>query len=124
MKVLIETITKNKGYKNVNDIKTELESKKIEVLTLGNGTKVIDQYPSKNNIIYEDSLIILKTNGFDNKMIDLTGYSYKEVINILKFMNVEYTLEGNGYVYEQSIPAGETIEDTIVIKLKNKYENG
>lgn len=110
--------------KNVNDIKTELESKKIEVLTLGNGTKVIDQYPSKNNIIYEDSLIILKTNGFDNKMIDLTGYSYKEVINILKFMNVEYTLEGNGYVYEQSIPAGETIEDTIVIKLKNKYENG
>ena len=110
--------------KNVNDIKTELESKKIEVLTLGNGTKVIDQYPSKNNIIYEDSLIILKTNGFDNKMIDLTGYSYKEVINILKFMNVEYTLEGNGYVYEQSIPAGETIDDTIVIKLKNKYENG
>ena len=39
-------------------------------------------------------------------------------------MNVEYTLEGNGYVYEQSIPAGETIDDTIVIKLNNKYENG
>ena len=128
----IESIDKEKNSyviesyynKNVNDIKTELESKKIEVLTLGNGTKVIDQYPSKNNIIYEDSLIILKTNGFDNKMIDLTGYSYKEVINILKFMNVEYTLEGNGYVYEQSIPAGETIDDTIVIKLNNKYENG
>ena len=54
-------------------------------------------------------------------MINLSGYSYKEADNILRLMGVSYMLEGNGYVYEQSIPEGETITDTVTIKLKNKY---
>ena len=66
-------------------------------------------------------MVILKTNNYDKRMIDLDGYSYKEVDNILRLMGVSYILEGNGYVYEQSIPVGEVINDTITIKLKNKY---
>lgn len=54
-------------------------------------------------------------------MIDLTGYSYKEANNILKMMDVSFILEGNGYVYEQSVPVGEDITDTVTIKLKDKY---
>ena len=107
--------------KNVSDIKTYLENKNIKVLVIGDGTKVINQYPSINNIIYEDDLVVLKTNNYDNKMINLNGYSYKEADNILRLMGVSYMLEGNGYVYEQSIPEGETITDTVTIKLKNKY---
>ena len=57
----------------------------------------------------------------NNKMINLIGYSYKEVINILKMLDINYTIEGNGYVYEQSILEGEDISDTITIKLKDKY---
>ena len=121
-------IAKKKSYtvepfynKNVSDIKTYLENKNIKVLVIGDGTKVINQYPGINNIIYEDDLVVLKTNNYDNKMINLNGYSYKEADNILRLMGVSYMLEGNGYVYEQSIPEGETITDTVTIKLKNKY---
>ena len=69
-------------------------------------------------------MVILKTNNFDNKkMIDLTGYSYKEVINILKLMGINYSIEGSGYVYEQSISVDDVIndDDTLVIKLKDKW---
>lgn len=107
--------------RNIGAIKQELENKNIRVLVIGNGEKIIGQYPNINNIIYEDDLVILKTNGFDNKMIDLTGYSRKEVINILNLMDVSYELEGNGYVYEQSIISGEDISDKIIIKLKDRY---
>ena len=107
--------------RNIGTIKQELENKNIRVLVIGNGEKIIGQYPNINNIIYEDDLVILKTNGFDNKMIDLTGYSRKEVINILNLMDVSYELEGNGYVYEQSIISGEDISDKIIIKLKDRY---
>lgn len=107
--------------KNVNDIKSYLENKKIKVLVLGEGTKVVNQYPSIGNMLYEDDLIILKTNNFDKKMIDLNGYSYKEVLNILKLMDAKYDLQGSGYVYEQSISPGEDITDTAIIKLKEKY---
>ena len=107
--------------KKVNEVKTLLESKNIKVLVIGDGTEIINQYPSVNSTIYEDDLVILKTNNYDKRMIDLDGYSYKEVDNILRLMGVSYILEGNGYVYEQSIPVGEVINDTITIKLKNKY---
>ena len=107
--------------KKVNEVKTLLESKNIKVLVIGDGTEIINQYPSVNSTIYEDDLVVLKTNNYDKRMIDLDGYSYKEVDNILRLMGVSYILEGNGYVYEQSIPVGEVINDTITIKLKNKY---
>lgn len=108
--------------KNVTSIKKELEDKNIKVLVIGNGNKIVGQYPNINSTIYEGDLVILKTDNFDNKMLNLNGYSYKEVINILKLMNVKYTLEGNGYVYEQSIGEGENITDTLTIKLKDKYK--
>lgn len=107
--------------KNVEKIKRELKDKNVEVLILGSGNKVIEQYPSINSTINEDDLVILKTNSLDNKMINLIDYSQKEAINILNLLNVEYEIEGNGYVYEQSIQVGEEITDKIIVKLKNKY---
>lgn len=106
---------------NVNETKNYLENKGLKVLIIGDGNKIIDEYPSVNSIIYEDDLVILKTNGNTKKMIDLTSYSYKEVNNILKMMDVSFILEGTGYVYEQSISPGEDITDTVTIKLKDKY---
>lgn len=107
--------------KNVDIVKKELEEKNIKVLIIGNGNKIIKQYPNVNSIIYEEDTIMLKTNNFDNKMIDLTGYSKKEAINILELLGIEYTIEGTGYVYEQSIMPGMDISEKINIKLKNKY---
>ena len=107
--------------KNVLDIKGKLESKNIKVVVLGDGSKIVDQYPSKNSIIYEDDLVILKTNHLDNVMPNLIGYSYKEANNILRMINIIYELEGKGYVYEQSIPPGEVINDKVIIRLGEKY---
>lgn len=113
-----------KSYLNrkVSSTVSDLQSNGIRTLVLGNGDKVIDQYPNNNSKLYEGDLIILKSNNFDNtKMIDLYGYSYKEVINILNLMGVSYSIEGSGYVYEQSILVGEDITDTLVVKLKDKW---
>ena len=107
--------------KDVNYVKSYLESKNIKVLVLGEGNKVSYVYPNTNSVIYEDDLVILKTNKMNNIMIDLTGYSYKEVNAILKLFGINYVLEGTGYVYEQSVLPGEEVTDTVTIKLKDKY---
>ena len=107
--------------KDTNNTKEYLESKNMRVLLIGNGTRIVNQYPSTNTTIYEDDLVILKTNDYDKKMLDLTGYSHKEVINVLKLMDVSYLVEGTGYVYEQSIPPNSDITETITVKLKEKY---
>ena len=107
--------------KNVSTIKSLLESKGLNVLVLGSGNKITNQYPSKGNLVNEDDLIVLKSDKLDNKMIDLSGYSYKEAINILELMGIKYEIEGSGYVYEQSIAAGEEVNDTLNLKLKSIY---
>ena len=107
--------------KDVSEIKKYLENKNLQVLVIGNGTKIVEQYPSINSVIYEEDLVILKTNNFDNKMIDLVGYSKKEVVNILKLLDLSYEIEGNGYVFEQNIVPGEDIKEKIIIKLKDRY---
>ena len=116
-----EYVVESLYNKNVNDVKKELEMKNINVLVIGNGDKIVEQYPSINSVINEDDLVIVKTNNLEGKMIDLIGYSKKHVINILNLLGIEYELEGNGYVYEQSIPSGENVTDKVTIKLKGKY---
>lgn len=106
---------------DVNTTISYLDGKSIRTVVLGDGNKVTDVYPSIDSTIYEGDLVIIKTNSSNNKMINLIGYSYKEVSNILKLLGIEYVIDGNGYVYEQSILEGEDITGTITVKLKDRY---
>ena len=116
-----EYIVESFYNKNVGSIKNKLEDNNINVLIIGSGDKIVEQYPSINSIVYENDLVILKTNNYDNKMIDLMGYSRKEVINIFNLLDISYEIEGSGYVYDQSVPVGEIISDKVIVKLRNKY---
>ena len=107
--------------KNVIDIKNLLESKNIRVMVLGDGDRIIDQYPKSSTTIYEDDLVILKTNRLDNIMPNLIGLSYKEANNILKLMDIEYTTLGNGYVYEQNIEPGSIVDTSLEVKFKSRW---
>ena len=55
-------------------------------------------------------------------MPDLTGYTRIEAISLLNLLNVEYEIEGFGYVTEQSINVGDIISTNIKITLKQKHE--
>ena len=108
----------------VNEVTPLLQNKGLNLIIIGDGNKIISQYPSKNTKLTKGDNMILLTNNYDKKMLNLIGLSYKEAKIILEYMGINYTIEGNGYVYEQSIAEGTIIneEDTLVIKLKNKYE--
>jgi len=103
------------------DIKKELNNKGIDVILLGNGNKVIRQYPDNEVTLYRGDKIYLLTNNYDSMMIDFNDVSYKDAKNILNLMGVKYKLDGYGYVYEQNIEVGKKIDIEIVLKLKGKY---
>ena len=92
---------------------------------LGNGDKIINQYPSSGNVLNEGDVIVLLTNNYDKKMIDFFDFSYKDAINILDLMDVKYTLDGNGYVYEQNIESDKIVSenDVVELKLKQKFDS-
>ncbi len=110
--------------KNIETVKKTLEGKNLDIIILGDGDKVINQYPLANTTLLEKAKVILLTNKYDKKVMpDLIGYSKMDAINLLKMMNLSYAISGTGYVSEQSIAKDTIVNDTteILIKLQSRY---
>lgn len=121
-----DSIETNKSFQigsyinlNTNDVKESLENKGLDVIVLGNGDRIINQYPINTTLLQGDKIFLL-TNDSNIKMPSLIGYTKIECISLLNLLNIDYEFEGYGYVTEQSIKAGESINDKIKIILKER----
>lgn len=79
------------------------ETKKIDKLIIGTGSKVINQYPEKGEVIDSNETLILLTNSSNYKMPNLKGYSKLEAKKVCEMLNLKCSFKGYGYVNEQSI---------------------
>ena len=110
--------------KNVEDVEKTLKNNDLKVVILGDGDKIIKQYPSKDTKVLNGDKVILVTNDKDLKMPSLKGYSRNDVVALFELLDIEYVIDGYGYVEEQSISEGTLIEENtkIKIKLKSRFE--
>ena len=105
----------------VTDVKKIMDENHITTTIIGNGDKVINQYPNKGETVLSYDRVFLITNGDQGKMPDLLGYSRSDAIYLMKTLGYKYELEGYGYVTAQSIKAGELVGDnTVKITLSEK----
>lgn len=103
--------------KEITNVSSEITKSNMKLFVLGDGKKVIRQYPSKNSKLYTGSVVALLTDNYDKKMPNLVGLSYKDATNILKLMGVNYKVEGNGYVVIQSVSEGEIVGNDVTVVL-------
>ena len=96
--------------KNISDVKNELEENNLDVIVIGNGNKVIDQYPSKGTTVIEKDKIFLLTNSNEFTMPSISNWSRYDVIKLCEFIGMEYSFDGYGYVASQSIKEGTKID--------------
>ena len=110
----------NKYVESVNSI---LQSNQINTVILGNGEKVVAQYPIQGNSINKIDKVFLLTNGNEIRMPDLTGYSTRDLMSFISLVKIPYTAEGIGYVVSQNIPPGTLIDENsnLEVKLESKY---
>ncbi len=106
--------------KDVSVIKKELENKGIKTIVLGNGKKIINQYPKANTNLIEDDKVFLLTNGDKITMPDLTGYSKIEVKELAGILNLGLKISGNGYAVNQSIKKDELLSEERIIEVEFK----
>ncbi len=111
------------NYLNLNivDVEKQLETKELDVVILGDGDRIIDQYPKANTTVLSGDKIFLLTNSNKITMPDLNGYSRIEAITLLDMLNISYEIDGYGFVVEQSIKPGSELPDTVKLVLKQKY---
>lgn len=88
----------------------ELKNKKINVITIGNGKYIINQYPLKSKTLLSGEKLFLKTNGTEIKMENLTGWSISEVKTYCDIIGLKLEYTGYGYVKSQNIESGTVLD--------------
>lgn len=106
--------------KSINSVKSELENKFSEVVVIGNGDKIINQYPEKDEVVSVTEKIYLVTNENEITIPNLINWSRREIDTYANLANIECEIEGSGYVYEQSIEKNTILKDDDILKVKLK----
>ena len=95
---------------NLETTLEELKSKKINIITIGNGKYIINQYPLKNKTLLSGEKLFILTNATEYKMENLTGWSIGEVKTYCDILGLKLEYSGYGYVKSQSIEAGAVLD--------------
>ena len=124
-----QNITKLETYqlesyinKDLNTVMSSLKANSLNVVVLGEGNKVIGQYPIKDTKINKIDKVFLLTEG-SIKVPDFKGYSVRDFKSFANLANVKYNIDGIGYLVSQNIKPGEVLkEDSILeVKFESKY---
>ena len=97
------------GVDNIEEAKIKIKNN-LDVVVIGDGNKVISQYPSKGTTVIEDDKVFLLTNGNNYTMPNISNWSRYDVIKLCEFIGMEYSFDGYGYVASQSIKQGSKID--------------
>ncbi len=92
--------------KEVEYSKNILNLSNVRYEVIGDGTKIINQYPLKGTSV--NGTVFLLTNGNNINVPNIIGYSRKNVINLAKILNIDYSIEGTGYVSFYTVDVDET----------------
>ncbi len=114
---LVEYKLNSYTNKSLDTARGELQNMGMNVTVIGNGTKVINQYPSKGEKITKGTNIFLITNDSNITVPNVVGLSSKQAEDLLRLLNMTVKLEGNGYVTAQSIPPNTPITSGMEITL-------
>ena len=101
-----------------------LENNNMESVIIGDGEKIIKQYPSKGVTLNVNNKVFLLTNDNKYKMLNIKGWSRNDVLTFAKLINLNVTFEGTGYVDSFNIKEDTEIDlnVTLEVKLKEKYK--
>lgn len=101
--------------------KNQLEKLKLNVVVIGDGDKIINQYPVKGTTVLTGDKIFLVTNSKNIMMPDMTNWARSDVVKFSNLAKIEYKTTGYGYVKNQNIKAGALINNQILeVELQNK----
>ncbi len=113
-------ILKLNSYKGmgIDDVKKSLTNYKLDVIVIGDGDQVINQYPNAGITVIENDKVILLTNDTEYKMPSIESWSKNEVNILSNLLKIKVENEGSGYVVESSIKEGKKIEEKTTLKVK------
>ncbi len=109
----------NHSWNYVNEQFADLNA---QVVVIGQGDRVVNQYPAANTQVNSNTkvFLLMEANGFE--MVDMTGWTRKDVTSLWELCGIDVKIEGLGRVIEQSIPPGTYVSKNDVLEIKLSKE--
>lgn len=98
----------------------QLAGKKVNVIKIGNGNNVIDQYPYADDTINSNDHVFVLTDGDTIKMPNMKGWTRKDITAFWQLTGISIQTSGYGKVKSQNIEAGKTITSSTHIQVELK----
>lgn len=121
---LVESVDTTKILTMDNFLSTEsitaeekLKVQNLNVIKLGNGKYVINQYPEKGKTILAGNTVFLVTNDTTFTMPNIVGWNSTYVVTLCKLLNIRYNITGYGVVTSQSIAEGTVLTDDLKLEV-------
>ena len=93
----------------------------LNTIVIGDGDKVVGQYPTAGSAVITGDKVFLLTNGSKIMVPNLTNWSRIEVIKFCELAKIDYKINGYGYVIKQNIKAETELNGQIIeVDLQNK----
>ena len=103
--------------KSIKEASEELKAKGLNVVVIGDGQIVTNQYPLRDETVLKGDKVFLITNGNMNEMPNIIGWSKKSVTFLCNYLDVACKLNGYGYVTKQSISANTKLENNMTLEV-------
>ena len=105
--------------KNAKKVKKDLENQGVNVSVIGSGEKVTASNVHEGEEILPNDRVILITDKV--KMPNVIGWSSRDIMQLANLLDLEITIEGNGFVESQSIAADKPIKkgDSLTVELSS-----
>ena len=107
--------------KNINEVRNVLNVNGISYEVIGDGLKIINQYPFKGDTVNGKILLLTNGNLTENNLI---GLSSKTINNYCKMVNIPCNIKGSGYVNSYSYQKDESGKIILInVNLDQKYKD-
>lgn len=129
MALLVETAPLLTG-KSVEEARSEIASKELNIKVIGSGDTVIAQYPDAGRELPSDGMVVVYTQSDNTQetvtVPDFTGYTVSEANRLAMNSGLNIKISGSSlssgtvYAYKQSIEAGEEVNMGEIITVSFK----
>ena len=109
-----------KNYINDNsvDASVELEKLGLNVISIGDGDRVIDQFPEKGSKVIAGNKVFIKTNSSNIILPNMIGWNSTDANSYCSLVGLNCIINGYGNVAKQSIEAEEPVGVDSVLELE------
>ena len=122
---LVEYTLPSFSNQDPNMMRTRLETLGIQTTILGEGSRVIRQYPPRGSIVTNRDTVFLITNDPNLTVPDVMGLSSTVARELLRTLGINVHLENRGFVVYQNIPPGVPItpDMTVTLVLEPRFDS-